>query len=381
MFSDMQAESELQFRVCYGEKGLAELQSDWRALYDRIASPAFFQHPDWYAARATASPDLARQTVFAAAWADGRLAAIVPLRERPLRICGVVVRMLEVYDPLKLSTLDAVAEDTIDLSEVRDTLVDFMASRSGLRWHVLSCRWVSSSSAAARVVASAAALSPVEEEVKAIDGIVVRPHEEQLREFPAKLRRNLRNCHRKLAKLGESVFDTCSSLPELRSAFADLLEVEGSGWKGRHGTAIRQNPEVRRLFEDALERFAERGACDIHFLKLDSVPIAAQFCLLAGETAHVLKSGYDERYAHASPGNLLLEHTLRHYSNRGGIRFLDLMDDEPWMRRWNPVRDPVVNVFAFNPRSAKARVCRLAALALKHGRPLYRNYVKPIVKR
>ncbi len=377
----MQKEDDLNPRWHRGTTGFRELEIAWHGLSDRVAVPSFSQRPDWYAARAVAMPALMRQMVFIAVRTGNKLVAVLPFRTRRMRVCGLPLSVLEVYDPHELASLDAAVDREVDCQALRSALVAFLTSQTALPWQVMFCRKVLGESHVATLIDAATELAPIREEVGGCDMIAVRPDQDILQALPRKTRHNLRNRRRKLDGLGEAEFVTSSALPELADAFEAFLSVEASGWKGRDGTAIRLIPEVRSFFDDVMRRFASREACDIHLLQVDGKPLAAQFCLRTGETAHILKIGYDESFAQIAPGNLLLEYALRQYAQRGDVRFVNLMDDEPWMRQWDPIRKPVVNVFAFNPHAAPARIARLVFRAMKQCRPFYRRYVKPLMRR
>ena len=91
-----------------------------------------------------------------------------------------------------------------------------------------------------------------------------------------------------------------------------MFEIEFRSWKGKEGTAIKSDPEVKSFYRD-LTHWAMGENCLLLFLlKLDGLPIAGSFCLSSGKTVFLLKPGYDESFSSLSPGSLLQAEILKY---------------------------------------------------------------------
>src|SRR5205807_382008 len=102
-------------------------------------------------------------------------------------------------------------------------------------------------------------------------------------------------------------------LPLIAPALADYLMLEASGWKGRAGTAARQNAEMLHFVQSAIAALAAEGRVRIDRLTRGPTPLAAAITLRAGDCAWFWKIAYDEDAARASPGvqlSLDLTHNL-----------------------------------------------------------------------
>jgi CelD/BcsL family acetyltransferase involved in cellulose biosynthesis len=88
---------------------------------------------------------------------------------------------------------------------------------------------------------------------------------------------------------------------ELERGFA----VEGSGWKGREGTAIVSHPETERFYRAIAAAFAARGELVCSSLELDGRMIAWDLSLLHARRVFLLKTGYDEEFRRFAPGLVL----------------------------------------------------------------------------
>ena len=88
---------------------------------------------------------------------------------------------------------------------------------------------------------------------------------------------------------------------ELERGFA----VEGSGWKGREGTAIVSRPETERFYRAIAERFHARGELACSSIELDGRMIAWDLSLLHDGRVFLVKTGYDEEFRRFAPGLVL----------------------------------------------------------------------------
>jgi hypothetical protein len=90
------------------------------------------------------------------------------------------------------------------------------------------------------------------------------------------------------------------------AALGDFLALEASGWKGRAGTAARDNPAIRTFLQAAVCELAGEDKARVDRLLVEGRPIAAMVTLKSGDTAWAWKIAYDESFARESPGVQLL---------------------------------------------------------------------------
>jgi hypothetical protein len=93
----------------------------------------------------------------------------------------------------------------------------------------------------------------------------------------------------------------------LQSFFA----LEGSGWKGKLGTAIVCSPIDVRFFTELSKNAFEKRRLQMLMLRLDDRPIAMQYSLVSTQGAFVLKIAYDEDFKQYSPGTILSVESFR----------------------------------------------------------------------
>jgi CelD/BcsL family acetyltransferase involved in cellulose biosynthesis len=117
-----------------------------------------------------------------------------------------------------------------------------------------------------------------------------------------KRRKELRRQRRRLAERGPLSFAMASAPDQVAAALADFLALEAAGWKGRAGTAMAQDADLRRFVETAIGALAARGAVRVARLSCRSRPIACVLCLASANVAWSWKVAYDENFAAFSPG-------------------------------------------------------------------------------
>lgn len=135
-------------------------------------------------------------------------------------------------------------------------------------------------------------------------------------------RKGLRRQRRRLEERGCVSFARFTQGEGLKSAVEAFLALEAAGWKGRRGTALAAQAPAR-----ALTRILFGGTAGLaaraDLLAVEDRPIAASLAILAGGTAFLLKTAYDEDFRAFAPGILLEDAILRDFLDRG---FADKLD-------------------------------------------------------
>jgi CelD/BcsL family acetyltransferase involved in cellulose biosynthesis len=172
------------------------------------------------------------------------------------------------------------------------------------------------------------------------------------------LREDLRRARRKAEARGEvrSEAVVAASREELLKHLERAFRIEGSGWKGRNRTAILSNGFRRAFFERYACSAWRDGTLRLSFLRVNDASVAVQYAIESARSYWLLNVGYDEEYRHCSPGNLLLEESIRDAARAGLLRYNFLGKEEPWTSRWTTtVRDCLVlAAYRLNPNGVKA---------------------------
>ena len=159
--------------------------------------------------------------------------------------------------------------------------------------------------------------------------------EELLETVSRNQRSKIRRYRKRLEAESGLTFRTVAESP-IDEALGRFFEVEASGWKGAAGTAIVQRPRAHRFYTEFAHAAAAKGWLRLHLLELDGVTIAGAYSCVLGETAFLLKSGFDESQRRLAPGALLRAEALREAISEGLTRFEFMGKAEPHKLHWTP---------------------------------------------
>lgn len=124
---------------------------------------------------------------------------------------------------------------------------------------------------------------------------------------PGGLRSNLRRYEARLQVDGiSSRFVRVTAPAQMAGAVERYAALEGAGWKGKGGTALRSTPEQFAFYLELMQRAAELGDAAIFELWFDDQLAASRMMLRRGTMCVMLKTSYDENRANYAPGRLLL---------------------------------------------------------------------------
>jgi CelD/BcsL family acetyltransferase involved in cellulose biosynthesis len=165
----------------------------------------------------------------------------------------------------------------------------------------------------------------------------------------SKRRSDLRRRLRRLGETGEvsvDVFDGSSSPSTLLD---EGFAVEGSGWKGREGTAVAADRATEHFYRAIADWAADRGWLRLAFLRVDGRAVAFDFGLEAGGHHYLLKTGFDEEARAHAPGAILRREMIRRSFEAGLETYEFTGDVAPWKREWTTEVRRTEQLVAFAP--------------------------------
>ncbi len=169
--------------------------------------------------------------------------------------------------------------------------------------------------------------------------LIDRPWEDFEAGISSSRRSSLRRARRRLDQMGEVQIQVESPTEEtVESYLREFVNVEATGWKGRLGTAIQSDPRSARFFTSYVHAAARTGALRFFFLRVDGQAVAGILAVEHARRLWVLKVGFDETWAHCSPGILLMHEAIRWAFSKGLSDFEFLGTDEPWIHMWTSAR-------------------------------------------
>jgi CelD/BcsL family acetyltransferase involved in cellulose biosynthesis len=145
-------------------------------------------------------------------------------------------------------------------------------------------------------------------------------------------RRSRKDIERRLRRLhdhGHVSLQVADGSSDFESLLDEVLQLEGSGWKRKHGTAIESDPALRRFYVDVARWAGERGWLALRLLRVDGRAIASDLCLDADGVIYSLKGGFDPAFRRFGPGMLMYYESLREAFERGMHSYEMLGAEEP----------------------------------------------------
>ncbi|WP_162820412.1 GNAT family N-acetyltransferase [Microvirga calopogonii] len=150
-----------------------------------------------------------------------------------------------------------------------------------------------------------------------------------------KRRCTLRRKRRAAEKHGTVRFTITRPRPdELPELLDEFCRVESSGWKGRAATGLQYDSKRSSFFRMYSTRMAHEGALRLGFMTIGNATAAVRLDVIWANKSWELEIGYDEHFAHCSPGLLLSHEALRHGQAEGLLGHHFLGEAEPWHDTW-----------------------------------------------
>jgi len=151
----------------------------------------------------------------------------------------------------------------------------------------------------------------------------------------ARFRRNIRRTSNKLKRLSGVKAYRITEEKACQSCFDEFIKLEGSGWKGRRGTSIKDSPINLQFYRTLTMKLSENGLLEWHFLEAEGQSIGALLAVKSRRVLHIPKIAYDENYAFCSPGHLVVSQMLEWAFNDGDLDEVNFMTDAAWLSSWH----------------------------------------------
>ena len=150
---------------------------------------------------------------------------------------------------------------------------------------------------------------------------------------------------KKLSQLGELQYEM-NEAPVPGEQFAQFVELENKGWKGKNASSLKHRQNLLLLFQK-LSKTNQPTLSLIQFnLRLNQELISSSLCFKTRDGLHVFKIAYDEAFKKYSPGLLLRLFEIEQAFGLG-LKIYDFSGKEQrWMhdftRRTHHVMDYII---------------------------------------
>jgi CelD/BcsL family acetyltransferase involved in cellulose biosynthesis len=292
--------------------------SAWQALAERAIEPNGYYLPDWeLAVNALARGRTDASTL--SAWSDASSAPDGTAQLIGLMPAISLWRAWRIPLPALVSAhpYGTLCTPLLDRDRADDAAVSLMQAARNAGAHALILRDVSLDGAAMKALTEALRQQGLQPRVlqshlrACLDA--TRDAEQLLHDgLGGKKLKELRRQRHRLAEHGAVAFEVARSPQDVASALETFLTLEASGWKGKRGTALKQDDGDAGFIRRATVALAETGQCEIVTLRAGDTPVAAAIVLRHQDRAFYFKLGVDERFAKFSPGVQLTLDLTRH---------------------------------------------------------------------
>jgi CelD/BcsL family acetyltransferase involved in cellulose biosynthesis len=178
------------------------------------------------------------------------------------------------------------------------------------------------------------------------------------------LQQNMRTQRSKLKTQGiAAVLEVLTRPEEVAGAMEDYGRLEGAGWKGAQGTAVRADNDQGRFYRSMLEDFCRADAARIYRYRFGDKVVAVDLCIETDTVQVPLKTTYDESIKGLSPSSLLRQEAYRHVFEERRVRRIEFYGRVvEWTARWTDLKRTLYHVNAYRWGFIASAAARLATL-------------------
>ncbi|MDH3892439.1 MAG: GNAT family N-acetyltransferase [candidate division Zixibacteria bacterium] len=166
-----------------------------------------------------------------------------------------------------------------------------------------------------------------------------------------KTRRALAGTHNRVNRLDDVRFVFLPNGESTEARVQDFIRVDAASWRGKAGYAIDSDPSVLSFYREVIQRLAELGWLEWHFMEVDNLAVAAQLAVKMGRRLIIKRISYDESFASYGPGNILFERSLMRAFASEDIDEVDFLTDMPWHDKWQRQKHVYRHLWVYAPRS------------------------------
>ena len=146
------------------------------------------------------------------------------------------------------------------------------------------------------------------------------------------VRTSLRRARNRVTKSGGRFEKAGSS--NLDEFLAALFRLHGARWRKRRQPGVLDSQELQTFHREVASRMLERGRLRLYGIRREEKLIAAQYNFFAHGRAYAYLSGFDPAASRASPGKVLLHHSIESAIEEGLTEFDFLRKQESFKYQW-----------------------------------------------
>jgi len=330
-------DSKLKLEIFRGQSGFDKIVKLWNSLFQSLKKTVYTQSPTWHSAyieHLCTDPD---SCYYFCIFQNDKLIAIFPFEQTNHRYFLFRLKSLSFSEHSHFGINSIVVADEEDAQYLFNFLYNNLKNQKTIKWNIIYLEQAldGMSTSSCMVYDENLLLESVS---SSCDVLSIQNQEKTESRLTKNFKNNLKKSRKKLLKLDNVEYRTCTEKQNMDVCFEQFLTVEASGWKGAEGksSAIKLNSNLREFYKQVMVGFSGSGQMEINTLMVNERPIAVQYAIILASTVFLLKIGYDENFSKVSPGNMLLEEKLKSYLDQPQLKYVNLITDAPWHRSWQP---------------------------------------------
>jgi CelD/BcsL family acetyltransferase involved in cellulose biosynthesis len=361
--------STFEVRTVTDSDEFAELQAAWDALAVRghIDSP-FLIHA-WFEAAWQWRRESASLLVLCF-FRDGSLAAALPLVVTRRSVGGMLIRELAYLAIPDTQMCDIVVADDDRATAIIAFADALYADRSN--WDFMRIDFVRAQSQTAAELRAALATRGFD---IGVDACAENPFVSLTSNWEAyygtrsrRLKKANNLAANRLGKLGNVRIDWLEpgsgTEEDAARVVSDACAISARSWKAATDNSL-DNPGPAAFIRRLSGLAHRRGWLSVWILRLDGLPIAMEYQLVAGGRVYALRSDFDAGIEEqASPGSYLSRQLIERLFGRGYSHYFMGPGGNPYKYRWNDGAEPLVRMTVYG-HTVRGRVLRLWEMTLK----------------
>ena len=247
----------ITIRVVRGKDGLSSIRADWLRLAESVENKQFFQLYHWYKSYIDTVEKTPLKIYFILMYQDRTPIVIFPLKNVIKKLFGFKFNVLEVPDHDHINLSDFIYKNWSVAQKTIELLIIYLRHSADFNWDYIYLPHFLEDSPTFSYCEEHSYPFALYENNGKCDYLASVPYKDMQHRFSKNFKGNLRKARNKLRRMENVQFVSTHDKGELKNYYEHFLDVEASGWKGKHGTgtAIKLNQKLKAFYSSLIDNF------------------------------------------------------------------------------------------------------------------------------
>ena len=156
------------------------------------------------------------------------------------------------------------------------------------------------------------------------------------KQFPKKLRKDLRRAERELMNKGEYKMEIAAQ-QNVDEFLHELFRLHGARWQSKNQTGVLNGKSLLKFHRESAPHLLKEGLLRLYLMRSGGTAIASYYVLSKGVVDYAYLGGFDPAMEDFSPGKLALFNVMLDSIARGSEIVDFLRGEEPYKYQWRPM--------------------------------------------